>query len=56
MKEFYSLRELCEKTGLSRKTLYRMIHDGKLLAVRPTSNKGKLLISIGEVRRVFGEK
>lgn len=54
MKEFLSLRELCEKTGLSRKTLYRMIHAGKLVAVRPTSGRGKILIGIGEARRVFG--
>lgn len=54
MKEFLSLREVCEKTGLSRRTLYRMIRAGKLLVVRPMSGRGKMLVSAGEFERVFG--
>ena len=35
MERYYSVREICERTGFPRSTIYRAIKEGELPALRP---------------------
>ena len=45
--EYLTTREVCTKTRLSRQTVLKLIHTGKLEAIRPTGERrGKYLIPV----------
>lgn len=46
MKQFMSIKEYCEETGFSEKTMRRLVHSYKaILFCRRTSDSGKFLIN-----------
>jgi excisionase family DNA binding protein len=56
MKQFYSVSEVAEITGLSKETIRNYIQDGKIYASRPgESNRSPFLIPHSEILRLKGE-